>query len=371
MTTIDQLVERSGDLKRELLDYSREPRFANQLCSALTQRFGDPIVADEDQLLLFWDEFVLQHQFKDGRTLVERFVRARGDLPRVERDMLLGWRNVVQSVFEVRTVDGPALLVDNLVDEMPYRTRSNRGVDVFDEMPPGTIAFMRLVPVTDEWLISGSVLRYPPDGELDPAPLFRMAAQLASTHTEATCRNPRHRERAREMQLEHRRRFVAHFGRDEIIVPGADLTERLEPFWAAAGSPRAPFPPYLTRAATVGVIFDADMGLGFYAEYADFASVFEHPDRLSDRRLVALVRGYLEDGSTSPAPLRRCAQAYPDNVDRVWASVLQRPSFSWRRDGDDLLRRYKANYVDVPPIHGFTIISERLAPYAKALAAEG
>lgn len=61
---------------------------------------------DEEALINFLDRFLLQHRLPDGRTVVERFVRARGDLPAAERDMLLGWRDVVEACSRSRGSTG-------------------------------------------------------------------------------------------------------------------------------------------------------------------------------------------------------------------------------------------------------------------------
>src|SRR6266508_3816956 len=66
---------------------------------------------DEEQFINSLDWFVLQHRLPDGQTVVERFVAARQDLSDEERAMLLGWRDVVEGIFEVQRRDGEALIV--------------------------------------------------------------------------------------------------------------------------------------------------------------------------------------------------------------------------------------------------------------------
>lgn len=61
-------------------------------------------------------------------------------------------------------------------------------------------------------------------------------------------------------------------------------------------------------------------------------------------------------------PLLRCVRAHPDQADAVFAQALRRPGFSWRRDGDALLRRHKAEFLDQPPNRGISVVSERLIP---------
>ena len=64
--------------------------------------------------------------------------------------MLLGWRDVLEGLFEIGMRDGPALRVVNLIDEMAYRVRSNVGPSVFDAMRRGDFMAARLVPIGDE-----------------------------------------------------------------------------------------------------------------------------------------------------------------------------------------------------------------------------
>jgi hypothetical protein len=54
------------------------------------------------------DYFLLQHELRSGKTVVECFVANRPDLPEHERELLLGWRDVVEGIFEVHGRDGNA-----------------------------------------------------------------------------------------------------------------------------------------------------------------------------------------------------------------------------------------------------------------------
>ena len=111
MTAIARLVERSGDLKRELLEFSLQPRFDRGRREVLRDRFPDRFVGDESEFIAALDYFLLQHELRSGMTVVERFVASRPDLPEHERELLLGWRDVVEGIFEVRGRDGDALVV--------------------------------------------------------------------------------------------------------------------------------------------------------------------------------------------------------------------------------------------------------------------
>jgi hypothetical protein len=155
------LLDRAGERKWELVAFSRQPRYDRAFSEVLAQHGDGSGVLDEHRLMMLWDYFVLEHRLRNGPTIVEQFVDAHADLSRQEREMLLGWRDVVQGPFEVRRRDGPALIVVNLVDDLTYRVRSNMGTSVFRQMPRRSFLITRLVPVGEEWMLSGptSVLR--------------------------------------------------------------------------------------------------------------------------------------------------------------------------------------------------------------------
>jgi len=55
------------------------------------------------------DRFALQYRLPDGQTVVDRFVASRPDLTAADREMLLGWRDPVEGIFEIRGQDGDAM----------------------------------------------------------------------------------------------------------------------------------------------------------------------------------------------------------------------------------------------------------------------
>ncbi len=173
---MDALAARSVELKRELLEFSQLSRFDRAFQEATAAAGLGPVVTDEQRLTMVIDHFLLQFRLRNGRTVVEQFVAARSDLPDAEREMLLGWRDVVEGIFEVQRRDGVALVVENLIDELTYRVRSNTGTAVFRQMPRRSYVVTRLVPVGDEWLISGATSVFPARYH---AELHRAAAEQA------------------------------------------------------------------------------------------------------------------------------------------------------------------------------------------------
>jgi ribosome modulation factor len=88
---MEQLLERTVELKHDLMAFLHDRRISRELHALLERRYGSLVTGDEEELALVFDRFILEHRLPDGRTVVERFVRARGDLPKAERQMLLGW----------------------------------------------------------------------------------------------------------------------------------------------------------------------------------------------------------------------------------------------------------------------------------------
>jgi len=372
------LFDRAGDLKRQLVEFSQQPRYDRAFREMLVHHADGAEVWDESRLMLLWDSFLLEHPLRHGRTVVEQFVDTRPDLSPQDRQMLLGWRDVVTGVFEVQRRDGPALILANLVDDLTYRARATAGPSVFRQMPRRSFLLTRLVAVGDEWVFSGptSVLR---PAERDVA--VQVALEMALRTPEAVYRNPEKLARAWELQREERQHFVRFFGTDLVVVPG-DQAQRLDEFHAfrlaeilrehpgAARRPSGPpapaveLPPEMVESETVAFIYDEDDGLDFLAEFGLVEAAFADPDLLRRRRYREHVLSYLHDESVAPMVLRRLADRAPDEASTLFRRLLKRPRFDWARDGEKLLRSAKPDHFARPRLPTVTPVGERLADYA-------
>src|SRR5215211_4257466 len=154
MPARSQLLERCGDLKQELVAYVEHRRFRREIERVLRDRL-DLYEADEDEVANALDYFILEHRLPDGKTVLEHFVQDHTQLTAEERSMLLGWHDVVEGVFEVKRRSGDALVAVNLVDELEYRIVSNVGGDATAAVRTGTFLVTRIVPLEDEWMMSG------------------------------------------------------------------------------------------------------------------------------------------------------------------------------------------------------------------------
>jgi hypothetical protein len=379
VTAIASLVERSGELKRELLEFSRQPRFDRDRREVLRDHFPNGFVCDEWELVTALDYFLLQHELCSGQTVVERFVTAHPDMPEDERELLLGWRDVVEGIFEVQRRDGDALVVENLIDELTYRMHSNMGPSVFRPLESGGFLIGRLVPVGSEWLISGNFACYP---KSDRAAIGRIACKIAMRHPERAFRNPDKLARAQQLQSTEHDRFVQFFGADFVVIPGAQLTERMRSFYTfcreqtvaeLAASGKQPkhrplqgpdYPGDLVASEAVAVTHDEIEGLGLYAEFGMIEEAFADPSLLRHPDYRRRVRDYLDDPTVPPLLFERMAARDPQSTSQVFRKLLGRKHFDWAIDGEKLMRRRKPDYFDQPRLPCVVPLSDKLAPYA-------
>jgi hypothetical protein len=361
--SIDALVERSGSLKSDLLDFARKPRFDRQFRQELRKRFGKVVVADEAQLYHFYDWFIQEFRLHDGRIIIDCYLETHRDLPEAERTFLLGWRKVRHGVFEVTGRDSDALLAENLIDELPYRIRSNVGAEAFDQMPTGSFISTRVVPVNDEWLISGAVQAFPAAAR---DAVMRVAAQVAASCPELVFHNPDKVTAAWQQQRDQHSAFVRHFGTDEITVPVDELPKVMADFWAAftdgaSTGPDSDVDWLHPTVETVGIIYHETEGMGMYADYALAQEAFDNPDLMRNPRHKETIKAYLDDDTVDPIPLQRLAARHPDTVNQVFRAALGKPAFRWDTDGERLLRERKHSWYERPPLPRVTVLSDRLS----------
>ena len=376
-----RLIERSAELKRDLVDFACSPRLERALAAAILEAGLDEL--EEADAISTIDWFALQYRMRDGRTVVDRFVASRPDLDAADREMLLGWRDPVEGIFEIRSKDRDAIILLNLIDDLEYRTYSNMGPAFLRQLPKGGFVHARLVPihpVPGAWLISGMMTTY---RKSDAEYIAKVALELATKQPELVFRNPEKVEQGWKQMREDRAGFVAFFGRDELVLPPAEAGERLNAYYrqrqeaALARKPGRHRPPNLPSldvpifeflpgldADTVGVIFDDVDGLNIYPDYGTLRDLFGDPVLAADKRYAEVLRGYLGSETIAPLPLQRLAAAHPDTVDAVFRKILRKREFTWAEHGEELMRRRKAWYYEREPRPGVSVIGERLLELA-------
>lgn len=371
------VLEHYSELKRQLVEFARSPRFSRELDRALGEGLGRE-VADGTGFINITDHFILQRTLPDGRTVVETFVLEHPELAEADRQTLLGWRDVVDGVFEIRERDGAAIIAANLIDELTYRIYSNAGSGGLAPMRPGYFMTARIVPIGDGWMLSGAQQTLPASGR---AAMLRLAAQLAAEHPRLVFRNPDKVAQGWELARKQRARFIEHFGSDLVVVPGSEVASRMNGFltWqarqalaesgaaasqdadTAALTPEFHVPGDLASAPTVALICDETEGLAFLPNFRLVQEAFENPELAADREHERAVLGYLSEDSISALPFRRLAGADTARASRLFERLLNEPGFSWERDGEALLRKHKPHCFGAKPQPPVTPLRGELA----------
>ncbi|MCP9961356.1 hypothetical protein LUX05_08225 [Streptomyces somaliensis] len=312
--SLDDLIERSAELKGGLVAFAQSARFDRWLTPLLLDASGPARRLDEGEAIRITDHFVLRYRLPDGSTVVDRFVAGRKDLTAADREMLLGWRDPVEGVFEVRCKDGDAVVLLNLLDDLEYRTYSNVGRAAFRGVSKGGFLHARLVPVQPAggaWLVPGAMTTYPRSSATDIA---QAALRLATHRPEPAFRNPEKIKQGWRRMREDRAAFVEFCGGDELVL----------------------------------------------ADYGMLRELFADPARAGRRQHQNLLRTYLREESITPLPIRRLASAHPEEADVVFRKLVRKPGFSWSEHGETLLRRHKPWYYESDPRPGVSVIGDRL-----------
>jgi hypothetical protein len=379
--SLASLIERSAELKRTLVDFALSPRFGRHLERFMSEAAGRERALGGSEAIGVIDRFALQYRLPNGKTVLDQFLAGWPDLSAADREMLRGWRDPVEGIFEVRRKDRDSVVLLNLLDDLEYRVYSNMGPAAFRPLPKGGFVHARLVPirpVPGAWLISGSISAYPKSGA---AQIAQAALELATKRPELVYRNPGKIEQAWRQMREDRAAFVEFFGGDELVLPPGEAGERLNAYYrhrqeaALARQPahrRPPhlpgvdvpafqFPPELADAATIGIIYDEIDGLNFYNEYGMLRALFADPALAASTQYTDVLRGYLRAETIGPLPFRRLAAAHPDTADAVFRKVLRQPDFTWAEHGEALMRRQKPWYYEREPRPGISVIGARLS----------
>src|SRR5262249_20894076 len=206
--SLASLIARSAELKRALVDFALSPRFERQL-----ERFSlEPTAPwqglSEGEAMGVMDRFALQRRLPNGKTVLDQFRAGRPDLTATDREMLRGWHDPVEGIFEIRRKDRDSLVLLNLLDDLEYKADSNGDPAAFRRLPRGGFVHARLVPICPfpgAWLVSGSMSAYRKSGA---AQIAQAALAVATKRPELVHRNPEKLKQAWTQMREDRAAFV-------------------------------------------------------------------------------------------------------------------------------------------------------------------
>jgi len=386
-----------GDIKAALIDFSRRSEFGEDLKAALNKQFGKPERPDSEmEWVAFQDWFLLEYELKEGKTIAQRFVEHYKNLMSEDvRQLILGWGDVIESLFEVKDRATKGLRMKNLVNEREYEAFPTVSMANF-EAKPGDFLFARIAPAKDFHIFSGSLMAIEWDGSEDQrASIYKTALDFQMTHPGLAFKD---NEEKLQKSLESARReyedFINHFGSDEVFGAGKDILNKYQGFFdylvfekkdpdsgqpialayeRKTGEPYHPLkvnlPEPVLHSQDVGMLCDPVDGISFLIHYRQFIDVFQYPEQyLGNKETEDLVLGYLESDSISDVPFRRVAKKFPRNFKQVIAYYRDQEGF-FSDQIDDLMREFKPNSFDKLP-GVVTVLDSEMARLARSAKEE-
>ncbi|WP_427015937.1 hypothetical protein ACQCSX_14215 [Pseudarthrobacter sp. P1] len=367
---IEALMEQATKLKETLVEYATSPGFARLLSQAMasTSRL-------ESGQQGHWAEAVEALLYEPGtgrEPLLDRYLRTNRNIAPEDRLVYEGWRDRnVYGAFRVDKRRGAGLALYNLIDEMDYPTYATVGAEAMGAVPRGGYIVTRLVPMGDIWTISGNIRIF---GPKDLPAVRALAVSLLEHFPSLVYRNPARAESARTLVRKHHAIFVKRFGSHVVRGTGAEAIAAYRGFLDACSAELAPgdpaaaglvrsgeqlapdesFPPELARSEDVALYHHPVKSVSFLVAYGQVEDAHRTPPTDADDPIAVLVREFVEDSTIPPYVLGDLAARYPDTVDAVYRTALSLPEFSWKRDGEDLLRRHKPDGFRDTDLPGIT-----------------
>ena len=361
---MDKLAEVAGSLKRRLVEYYRKQGYSGRAMREYRRGRAERGEVDEVECA---DWFIHHYRFRNGDTMIDRFMKANPGLSEIERGLLELWKEAVVGIFEVRGRGGGVMELFNLVDRETYVVASTLGPEVLERFPVGSFVLARLEPAGKIHFLSGKQWLFPPEQRDAVEETARKMA--VSSPRVALGRNRERWERAWAVQKRLYEAFVEYFGSDVVVVPPGAVADTFGSFlewwnrrvlegmsaeerqWALSQGIRPPtkVPEGLLRCETVGIVMDAEEGLNFYAELGRFLEVFARPESFSAGERRDIVMRYLWSDSISPLPFRKVVERYPENARLVFGEIFARASWDNERDLGSLMRKYKARFLKRRP----------------------
>ena len=350
-SSLSDRLQRADELKHELLEFAThgdvKEDFEQQrnMFFELSKAEGEDIGEQETDSFTEWFLYDWIDDFGEG--VISQFVDASEDLSEADEEMLTGWLDSINSVFEIKSIGKNAITLQELDtdDRFSVVTLAN-----LKEVPfrRGQFLAARLLPLGDQFIFAGIEFILPDrQTALEALQVRRMVDMLDADDS------------LEEAQREQRQAFMEIYGSDEITVDARQLPETIENFQrhlfferkdAETGKSVAemfeeefgqkftlPELPAITPELAdqeisekeITLICDEFDGLLILPEYQKFKRVFsarkpvQEVDNWQD-----LVWTYIQDPDIPIVAFERVAETHPKQVEKVLRTLLDDKTFS-------------------------------------------
>ena len=381
-------------------------------------------IAQRDLII---DTFLTEGKVGDKETL-DIFLENQPDLSPSDRNLVSNWRRSFIALFAVIQVLPDGFELMNWLTAKHYIVKPNNPLTL-EEMArfkEGEILLSRIAPITDTyWMFSGPCI---PMGRLGKPKLAVAIGNFKDNYKNALYSDaPELLELAWQSVEQYHQDFLEFFGSDEVTIPGYQLNKKIEEFqeiltkrrFAAAGidenkslselaeeagmtqeemkaaaeeagadskeiaqmfdsknptkmvTPKVELPASLKKAEQLTALTHPRWGQIFLPTYSRFKAMLEAEDWQNIEGAEKLVRQYLEDPAINVFIWHRLAKTYPNQLEKLLQTVLQRPEFKIS-DLDALLQEYNKPLepylpeIASVPLHLHNLFQEALAEVNKS-----
>jgi hypothetical protein len=98
--SLASLLVRGAELKRALVEFTLSPRFEREREQLMLEATDPCQELSEAEAIGVIDRFALAYRLPNGETVLDQFLASRPDLTAADREMLRGWRDPVEGIFE-------------------------------------------------------------------------------------------------------------------------------------------------------------------------------------------------------------------------------------------------------------------------------
>ena len=355
---VEELLSQVERLKKDLVAYATSPGFAKRTKALLAAKHAEGPATEGDAIMAV--ESVIYERDRQAREpLLERFLRTNKNLAPADREMYEQWlARSFLGVFTIRAYDGSRMLLHNLIDDMDYEVYPTVGPAELEPLHRGDFAVARLVPMGQAWTISGNVVKFPAKHR---AEIMSMAASLATGNPLLVLANPEIAAESRVLAADQHRVFVKLFGSHIVRGTGAQVVAAYRLFLttcAAEAASRNPgdaggertgeqlapdsmFAQELFGNDDVAMVHHRMKSASFLQGYSLLEDAHRNPATDPGDPKSEVLRACVQNPGSIPDILEELAARFPGTVDAAYEVAFSRPGFSWERDGEALLRRYK------------------------------
>jgi hypothetical protein len=427
---VESTLERAWELKQALTDfvYDAEGELAEALEAYAANQLRQRKVSQD----MIVDEFLTVGKV-GTQTPLALFLADQSDLSKPDRQLLDQWQHTFTGLFAIEEVLPDGFRFMNWLTAKAYSVKPNseKTANDLSRLKPGEILLTRLAPLSEtEWMISGP---YTQLGKLGKPKLAVAIGNFKDNHKRWLYSDaPDLLEEAWQSVERYHTVFLDFFGSDEITMSGYEFSKKIAEFQekltakyladagidqsksldelaAEAGmteeeleaaaeeagvdpsevsklfkqsdnkngkpkmmAPQVQLPDELKKAEQLTVLAHPRWGQAYLPTYSKLKTVLETADWQSIEGSDRLIRHYLEAPEIKPFVWHRLAEQYPQQLESVLQTYLNRPTFKLQSDLDPLLETQgKSLEPELPeiasvPIHLHNLFEEAIQEVQKS-----